>query len=329
MADFAVQRPLGEGATGEVFLAEADGQPVALKFLKKGEFSASAEILRREVKLLSRLAHPNLVKILDFFPSGLSRDRPFFSMEYVPGHSLEDWPGKKDASAVVSVFVQVVEGLRYLHARRILHRDLKPSNLRVTPEGRAKILDFGLSTLDVSDGSVRGTLKYLPPEALAGDYGTAGDLFSLGAVFYEALAGRPASSEPLSKFRPDLPAYFSDLVDRLVERSPSRRPGSALAVLKYLTEHGQGRPAVLQKIPFVGRRAEMEALAAWERRAVQTNAPVIARVSGPAGVGRSRFLEEAKWDFQIQGATALSVTPAHAGDWRRRIAERLGFSEKS
>ena len=261
---YRVVRKIGQGGMGTVFLAEesSSSAKVALKFLSTSDRHLHA-FFREEVRLLSRLSHPYLVKIFDYHETtrglleGLPDEdssftsHPFFAMEYVDGTPLHNLPRPLDPAEWIHLLVQVCEALSYLHARNILHRDLKPSNILLGSDGKPKILDFGLSTLrenGKSEGLVQGTLSYMAPEVFWGEPDFRSDLFSLGVLFYECLSGRLPFAAPLLKgavlaprpfeaLRQDLPDFFSDLLHRLLELSPSRRPSSALSVLRFISQH--------------------------------------------------------------------------------------------
>ncbi|MCC6273297.1 MAG: sigma 54-interacting transcriptional regulator [Deltaproteobacteria bacterium] len=314
---------------GRVFLARSKvgGGAVALKFLQEGLDPAALSGLREEVRLLSRLAHPRLVRVLDYFPEGTC-----YAMEYVPGSPLDEAAAEIPPQHWPLLLAQLLQGLHYLHSRQLLHRDLKPSNLRVTPEGDLKILDFGLAGQATSGaaGAPRGTLAYLPPETWLGEYGAAADLFAAGAACYEALTGKlpyraagtglpdfRRAPEPLEKLRPDLPDYFCRWLQRCLEPNPSRRPGSALSGLKYLNQHlpeplplpdPGSEPEMLEALPFLGREAEWQSF--WNFNGER-------RLCGPAGIGRSRFLREVKWKAQLDGLALRSVASGTKRDWWR------------
>ncbi|HEX5035673.1 MAG TPA: serine/threonine-protein kinase [bacterium] len=282
---------LGRGGRGEVFLVrrKSDSRLLALKVLPEAD-SESIRFFRQEAALLVRLAHPNLVRIEDYF----EEPRSAYTMEWVEGRPLGALPADLPSERLLKAFVGCCRGLHYLHTHGLLHRDLKPANILVTSEGEAKLLDFGLPGL--------GTPAYWPPEAKAGRYDAQSDLYGLGLSFTEGLAGRSG-----------LPDFFRDLLRRLVRDDPSERPSSAASLIKFLNLHvkppfalspDETVQAVLTKTPWVSRPEE-------ERFRALENEARIFIVTGPTGVGRSRFVEEMSWRRKLAGKAATVAADLH------------------
>jgi tetratricopeptide (TPR) repeat protein len=191
---FRIARPLGEGGTGIVYeaLDPVLGRSVALKILKpQGLSTALVERFLREARFLARLRHPNIVKI---FELGRHDGRDFLTMEYIDG---KPFPGTADRRETVERLARVARALGHIHRRSIVHRDLKPSNILVDASGRPVVMDFGIarsaeavSTLSLA-GTLTGTPAYMAPEQFAGETADARtDVYALGVILYEALAGR-------------------------------------------------------------------------------------------------------------------------------------------
>lgn len=232
IGDYKVTGPLGQGGGGVVLkgVCPKTGRDVAIKVLGIGAWSSRAlGRFRQEIKLLGHLSHPGIAQILDAGTdrSGVS-PHPYFVMEFVDGKGLAEWRREKPRSAreVVLLFTEILEAVAFSHARGITHRDLKPSNVLVTPDGHAKILDFGVATVardadpsldplrtltmmlqlgrtadlrgetrsqaGTADGSVVGTLPYMSPEQISGTQlvDARSDLYSIGVMMYEALCRR-------------------------------------------------------------------------------------------------------------------------------------------
>ena len=244
------------------------GRTVALKLLP-AELAADPVSRRRllqEAQAASSLNHPNIVVLYDISSHG---DKDFLVMEYVPGRTLKDLisPGGLSFDQLAGLGSQVALALGAAHAAGVVHRDVKPANIIVTANREAKVLDFGIARIsreiaqgdtvtNLTDaGHVIGTVAYMSPEQIrGGEADCRSDIFALGCVLYEAAAGhRPfeagnnlrlmheistAEPEPLNASRPDLPAEFCRLVMRCLEKSPDRRPESAIELateLKSLT----------------------------------------------------------------------------------------------
>ncbi|MFL6292843.1 MAG: protein kinase domain-containing protein [Thermoanaerobaculia bacterium] len=259
---YRIERLLGRGGMGEVYLAwdERLERRVALKRILEGSNldPQLRERFRREARATARLSHPAIVQVHDIVEDG-SGD--CIVMEYVQGRTLAFLlaSGPPGPALALRLAREIAEGLAHAHAQGILHRDLKTENVIVTPEGHAKILDFGLSKPVspeedsglTAKGAVLGTFRSMSPEqALGRGLDERSDLFSLGVLLYELLTGRSpfraaSSAEtldrllhheppPLARLRPDLPPEVSELVTRLLEKNRDLRPRHAGEVVRTL-----------------------------------------------------------------------------------------------
>jgi serine/threonine-protein kinase len=257
---YRIEGRLGAGGMGEVYRAwdERLERWVALKTVR-AEAAGSAgarERFRREARSAAALSHAAIVQIYDILDW---EEGDAIVMELVDGESLARRlaRGRLGVREAVRLGREIAEGLAAAHAKGLIHRDLKPENVMVTPAGHAKILDFGLARrLDgegrlTRDSVVVGTFRSMSPEQARGlPLDARSDLFSLGLLLYEMLAGaspfeRPSTLEtltrictlrqpPLRDFDPDVPELLSALVDHLLEKDPARRPRSALEVAESL-----------------------------------------------------------------------------------------------
>ena len=272
LSHYLVERRLGAGGMGEVFLARdlALGRPAAIKVLPPAMAGEARLRLFREAQACARLQHP---AIATFFESGESGGVVFLAMEFVDGETLRDRlrRGPLPFPAALSIAASLLEALVHAHAAGVLHRDLKPENVMVTGDQLGKLLDFGIArlreeTVDrgsedqteaalTEQGAVIGTLGYMSPEQLRGEpLDERSDLFSLGAVLYEMIAGRPAFSgrtpaeriaAALAAQVPPLPAGAASaeaglLLSRALARDPGSRYASAAAFLADLRALGSG-----------------------------------------------------------------------------------------
>lgn len=269
---YVIDRKLGTGGEGAVYLAydQLLNRHVAIKSVHTGpEALTDASGAFNEAKRLASLQHPNIVTIFDFLPS---HENVFVVMEFINGTSLDKLDAPMDAEVFERFARQCLDALGAAHSLGMVHRDIKSANIMVTwtesGDLRVKLLDFGLAkiitapseqTLDHS-GALTGSIHFLSPEQLHCqpiDHRT--DLYSLGCVFYRALALRNPfdgagvsaviSSHlqhafiPLAEYRPDLPPELTVWVERLFSFSPDDRPASAAAALADL-EGLKNRPTI-------------------------------------------------------------------------------------
>ena len=244
---------LGEGGMAFVYKAR-DKQLqryVAIKTLKPNYVNQEKFVdrFRREAQTAANLNHPNIVQIFDW---GID-DEPYFVMEYIEGNTLTSIiSGNRTVGLndILYIGSQVANGLKEAHKRGLVHRDIKPGNIMITPDGKVKVTDFGIVSLqnEESDitktGAVLGTASYISPEQAQGKpVSFESDLYSLGTVLYELIAGKPPFTgdspiatatkhltdkpEKLSNFRKDIPKALENAILKLLEKRPSDRFKSA------------------------------------------------------------------------------------------------------
>ncbi len=326
--------------------------------------------LAREFRVLASLRHPHIISVLDYgftpaddtpsaktpaldeqdtrilTPFGALDDQPirrahlrhmqpFFTMDYLQSAQPFDRAALGlTVTALIELTTQMLQALSYLHRHGILHRDLKPGNVLVTREGgkqRLRLVDFGLSDAVGTSAMLSGTLLYLAPEALMGQpLSAAADLYAVGVMLYEALAGHnPFSGSPnlihdIQTRIPDMTPLFASaqarqspgliaVIERLLAKDPLDRFESAdhlIAALHEsvglppLDENAQIRDSFLQAARFVGRDAELATLTDALEDALQGKGSVWL-VGGESGVGKSRLLEELRTHALVSGAVAL------------------------
>jgi serine/threonine-protein kinase len=201
--NYVLEKEIGRGGMGIVFQARriSDNQAVAIKMILRGEFASTVERFRFEAEAIaaSRLNHPNIVPI---FEIGKHENHDFFCMKLLEGESLAERLSKRPlpARTAAEVMLQISSAIAHAHQQGVLHRDLKPSNILLDQNGVAYVADFGLAKSIhgqqslTRSGAVIGTPSYMAPEQASGmksQIGPSSDIYSLGAILYHALTGRP------------------------------------------------------------------------------------------------------------------------------------------
>ncbi|HEV2351518.1 MAG TPA: protein kinase [Terriglobia bacterium] len=267
LSHYSIVEEIGKGGMGVVYKARDQhlDKDVAIKVLTPGTLSdeLARKRFRREALSLAKLIHPNITTVHDFdTQDGID----FLVMEYIPGAMLSDKVagGPLPEEEVIRLGVQLAQGMWAAHQQGLVHRDLKPGNLRVTPDHRLKVLDFGLAKLLRHEGEAElnpnrtvvapedaGTLPYMSPEQLRGETTDArADIFAMGAVLYEMATGRrpfPETNRPrlidsILNRAPDPPSKLQNTIsialDRTImkalEKDPARRYQSAQGLLTDL-----------------------------------------------------------------------------------------------
>jgi serine/threonine protein kinase len=291
---YEILRELGRGGMGVVYKARQISlqRVVALKMILSGAHARTRDLdrFRSEAQAVARLHHPNIVEIYEF---GEHQDLPYYSLEFVEGGNLaRKIRGRSlpplDAARIAE---ELARAIHYCHQRGILHRDLKPSNILLTADGVPKIGDFGLAKqLEIAGGDltksgmVMGTPSYMAPEQTQGrsrDIGPHTDIYALGAILYEMLAGRPPfkadsvleTMEQVGSLEPAPPSRFQSKVPRDLEticlkamaKEPHRRYRSALALAQDLERFQSGESILARRegtLPRLWRKVRRRPLTA-------------------------------------------------------------------
>ncbi len=290
---------LGEGGMGLVYKARqiALNRIVALKIVR-GDPGKLASRFQIEAEAVAQLQHPNIVQIHEV---GWCDQRPYLALEFIDGGSLEEkisgkpQPGHEAAEMIRTLALAI----DYAHGRGIIHRDLKPSNILLTGPGVPKITDFGVAKrveLDdhqTRDGDLIGTPCYMAPEQASGysdQIGPPTDVYSLGVIFYEMLTGRvplqaPNAMEtlilvsiqepvPPRRLQPRIPIDLERIALKCLEKEPSKRYPTALALGEDLGRYLRGEPILARQVPFPERM--------WRSA---RRRPVLASLSAAASIG--------------------------------------------
>jgi hypothetical protein len=307
------------------------------------------EALEREYRVLATLDHPRIIRVFDY---GVDEAGAYYTMELLAGSDIRKCAPVAYREACAHLR-DVATSLALLHARRLIHRDLSPGNVRLTDDGRCKLLDFGALAAFGTADVVAGTPPVVPPEALGHrPLDQRADLYSLGALAYWMLTGRHAyparrldelpvmwrSSVPAppSAVVPGVPKELDQLVLALLSADPLARPASAAEVIARLGVIGELAPdsmtetrrlalSFLANPRFVGREAELENVDAITEAAVAGRGRAIC-LRAAAGMGRTRMLEEIGVRAQVAGAVVVRVdasTLLHAHGTAAALAVRL------
>ncbi len=286
---YEIDAVLGYGGMGVVYKARQIGlgRTVALKMILAGAHASPEHLsrFRSEAEAVARLHHVNIVQIYEI---GEHEGRPFFSLEYVEGGSLDkrlagSAQPPRDAAHMIETLARAVHAA---HHQGIVHRDLKPANILLTADGVPKITDFGLakrleSEGQTTTGAVLGTPSYMSPEQAAGksrELGPAADVYALGAIFYEMLTGRPPhrgattldtvmlvlSDEPAppARLQPRVPRDLDTICLKCLHKDPGRRYATAAALADDLRRFLDDQPIQARRVGAVGR------LVRWCRRKI-------------------------------------------------------------
>jgi len=356
---FRIEREIGTGGMGTVYLATHLGleRPVAVKIIRR-EFAGDADVadrFLREARTMAKLRHPNAAMIFD--AGNLPDGRHFIVMEFVEGETLSQAlarQGRFSATQAVNIATQICDVLEEAHRLGIVHRDLKPSNILLGKRGVC-VLDFGVAKVLASSaesththastgsGQIVGTPRYMSPEQCLGQrVGARSDLYSLGILLYEMLAGRPpfvdplqsallvkqatAQAPPLPRLRQDIPRPLALAVHSLLAKRPDDRPRTA-ALAKVLLERSLTRPE--STLPDVEPLSAMVAAADAGRSLVfRVGAPLVLVTTLSAllawGYTGQSAPEPRIPDTALPvAASKMSFTPA---SWRNDVASTASTS---
>ena len=341
---YKVLRFLGEGGKKRVFLAHDTllDRDIAFSLIKtEGLDEVGRQRIMREAQAMGRLTHPNIVSIYDIGEDATAdgTKQLYLVQELMGGGDveglLEEAEGDLPLAKALKIGIATARGLAFAHARGVIHRDLKPGNVWLTTDGEAKIGDLGLAvTLGQSrlttHGMMVGTYGYMPPEqALVQEVTAQVDLYSLGAMLYELVTGRPpfqgdtptaVISQHLNT-QPVAPSWHSDrcppdleaLILHLLAKVPSDRPASATEVIEALeavdpegrsTSHADSQANPLDRLArgvFVGRERELDQLRDALDGALQGRGSVVMLVGEP-GIGKTRAVQELETYARMRGA---------------------------
>ncbi|MDR2580389.1 MAG: serine/threonine protein kinase [Fibromonadaceae bacterium] len=266
---YSVQDCIGEGSMGEIWLCH-DPSLDRMLVVKRMQLALRGyedlvQRFNREVQVLAAMNHQNIVQVYGYW---MEKGLLNLSMEFINGWSLRQILDKSNTFppwVACSILWGILNALVHTHTRKFVHRDLKPSNIMVDFAGTAKLLDFGVVRIEDQEitipGTIIGSAAYMSPEQVRGESVTEhSDIFSLGIIAFEMLAGRHPFKEDSaekttrnilsreiypSDFPEDVPPSLRRLVRRMLAKEPSRRANSAYACLKELDSIMSGLPREL------------------------------------------------------------------------------------
>lgn len=342
-------KKLGEGGKGVVYKVRdtALNRVVAIKMLKSEGITEEAYArFIREAQAVAKLNHPNIVSIHDI---GKEDHKQFFVLEFVDGMNLREligtYPdGKCDTQTVLRIAVDVCGAIQFAHSQGVLHRDVKPENILITQDGVAKLMDFGLAKLlgeprVTKEGVIVGTVAYVAPEtALGKGADQRSDLYSFGAVLYEAVTGKPPfvgedpvkvifghiHDYPVSPIRLNskVPQALSDCIMKLLEKEPAKRYQSAADLLTALRSIAEDflreayvpahkpvlvpspRQVAVKEVQLIDRVEELGLLRDAIDKAVSSEGGVFF-LCGEAGIGKTRLARELGAYARLRGMQVL------------------------
>ena len=327
---FQVIDELGRGAMGVVYRAHdsALGRTVAIKTIALTGSAAERDVhearFLQEARAAGSIGHPAIITIYDV---GREGDTAFIAMELLEGQDLRELIRGVSLmpSRSVAIAAAVADGLAYAHERGVVHRDIKPGNIMVLPDGRVKIMDFGIArlhepTVKTQTGVLLGSPQYMAPEQIAGQpFDHRADIFSLGLVLYEMLTGvKPFQGEdipelmfkvanmpatPPSHIAPDLPPVVDYIVARALKKKAGERYASAAELAKDLREAAAEVAA--------GEAAGLERA---DAKTAPNAAPSLQGAGTASAMAREEPLElraSPRFD-STEGLARLSVLPAEA-----------------
>jgi len=353
---------LGKGAMGTVYRAtdRLTGQTIALKqvnvptkqlaFASQSDDNQDSSALRlalaQEFRVLATLRHPNIVSVLDY---GFTSDnQPFFTMSLLEdSQDIVGFTQSQPIEAKVSLLIQTLQALQYLHRRGIMHRDLKPANVQVIVDGTVKVLDFGLSVKSNQTNGVVGTLAYMAPEILTTQIATkTSDIYSVGMLAYEIFLGKyPFETNKAMRLMrsivrdiPDVSTLdnvkLATVLGRWLHKDPDTRYQTADEVIvdlcsatdtPYPQETVAIRESYLNASKLVGRESELQLLDD-ELEATKSGKTNFYLIGGESGIGKSRLVEEVRVKSVVKGLKVYKGQAVEGGGlplqiWRSVVAQ--------
>jgi len=327
---YRIVEQIGIGGMGEVYKVVDlnDNITKAIKILRAGLF-AQIEDFKTEFRILTQFRHPFLVRVYNF---GILGDgRPYYSMDFMSGGVLSSRSPDISLADFYHYTFMILAALDYIHSRQIIHGDLKPSNILFDELGNPCLVDFGLAAYFRKTPLPKksGTLEFAPPEVFNNrGLSPASDLYSLGLVLYELLFNKPllqGTTSQILAYKLDKPIELPEfdnahggselraVFDKLLQPDPSRRPQSAGEAIRLFKKGVTARALnvrtvtgkdYFERAAFCGRQKESERLQDAFRESL-TGKNAVFHITGESGVGKSRLLEQYKYNVQMDGGKVI------------------------
>ena len=298
VGSYEIRRFIGAGGMACVYLAQdiRHNRPVAIKLMNMSLAATThSERFRREIEIAARLSHPHIVPLHD---SGVYENQPYYVMPYISGESLRQRLEREKSLSIdeaIRLTTQIASALGYAHLQGLVHRDIKPENILLS-DAFALVSDFGIARSVTTEaasaltgpGTTLGTPAYMSPEQFEGveEIDGRSDLYSLGCVLYEMLAGRPpfvgtsysvghqhlsSTPRPINEFRTDIPTHLSQVIEKALAKRPSDRFATAAELEHEISSDSTSAPTMPFQPPpglapnnlpkertrFIGREEEL------------------------------------------------------------------------
>jgi len=351
LGQYTILDEVARGGMGQVFRAEHAmmGREVAVKVLPRAKATPESEAaFRREMRMLGRLDHQNLVRAFD---AGYDAMVYYLVTEYVPGLDLKRQVlkhGPLTEALAASVISQAARGLGYAHEQGLVHRDVKPGNILVLSDGRVKVLDLGLAGSQIEEessrlGRVVGTMDYIAPEQIRtpDDVGPSADIYALGCTLYFAVTGQvpfPGGTRrekmqrhlaetpaPVGQLAPQLSAGFCRVIDRMMAKDLTKRISSAGEVVEQLRRWTPATPPPMPRRTRSSRPADSDNSSDLSSLPEEASRGSWLPWQGEGSAPSQPTVDGTAWLVQDDpSGTEFQPPPAIQSQWELRLLRSLG-----